>query len=125
MIGEGVIARFFALLDGRAPGRVSDVLADDFQFELALPGSSGSPPSRVAGGKAQFVHFLSERPAGNRGTDILAYDRHDGLEMVVGRTIGSRFSGTTLAAVIVDGDGNIKRLIAAISSVDFEVGGGG
>jgi len=130
---QGVIARFFDLLDGVAEGDPLDILSDDFQFEMVFPGLGGPPDERISGSKEdfrQFMHKLHTRPEGPPARASGSERRHnietlkvvDGVEFMLGKALGGRRSGTILAAAQADAAGKMTRYVVVMSSVKFTGG---
>jgi hypothetical protein len=64
---EGIVARWYDLVDGVVEGDPADMLSEDFQFEMVYPAMGGAPDERIVGGKEeykQFRHQLYTRPEG-------------------------------------------------------------
>ena len=127
---EGIISRFYDLVDGVVEGDPADMLSEDFQFEMVYPGMGGAPDERISGGKEeyrQFRHKLYTRPEGpparasgsERRHSIRTIEGVDGVEFMLGEASGGRRQGTILAAAQADSEGRMARYVVVMSSVKF------
>ena len=127
---EGIIARWYDLVDGVVEGNPEDMLSEDFQFEMVYPAGGGAPEERISGGKEeyrQFRHTLYSRPEGPPARAAGSERRHhirtivlvDGVEFMLGEATGGRRQGTILAAAQADSEGKMTRYMVVMSSVKF------
>ena len=127
---EGILARYYDVIDGVVDANPADLQAEDFQFEMVFPGLDGRPDERVSGNKEdarQFRQKLLTRPEGPPARASGSYRRHniktiktvDGVEFMLGEARGGRRQGTILAAAQADSEGKMTRYLVVMSSVKF------
>jgi len=127
---EGIIARWYDLVDGVVEGDPADMLSEDLQFEMMYPAMGGAPDERISGGKEDYRHFrhtLYTRPEGpparasgsERRHHIQTIELVDGVEFMLGEASGGRRQGTILAAAQADSEGKMTRYLVVMSSVKF------
>lgn len=129
ILHQGVIPRFFDLLDGVEEGDPVDLLAEDFQFEMVFPGLGGPPDERISGGKEDFRQFMEalhargpstpRAPGADRRHHIKTLELVDGVEFMLGKAVGGRRNGTILAAAEADDQGRMTRYVVVMTSVTF------
>ena len=103
---DGLLARYYARLDGPAPASALDLVADDLQFCFARP------DRRIEGTRADLAAYIEERP--HLAHRLVRLARDGDVELAVGESVdGDTCLGTFLASVRTDVDGRIDRYLAA------------
>ena len=102
---DGVLARYYARVDGPVPASALDLVADDLEFCFARP------DRRIEGARADLAAYIEERPPLAHRLVRLARDRD--VEFAVGESVdGDTSLGTFVASVRTDVDGQIDRYLA-------------
>ncbi|MBV9121040.1 MAG: hypothetical protein JOZ39_10055 [Chloroflexi bacterium] len=127
---QGIISRFYDVVDGVVDGNPADLMAEDFQFEMVYPAGGGAPEERIFGGKEEYKRFrnaLYTRPEGpparangnERRHQIHTIELIDGVEFMLGEAQGGRRQGTILAAAQQNAEGKMTRYVVVMTGVPF------
>ena len=116
------LRRLLELIDGPAPERCRELLADGLRFSIVFSNGAG-PAQDFAGGRAEFDGYLAQRRAPEWVHHVLAESVNDRIELVLGETRqGGAPVATFVAAVRLDANGRIDRYVVGRSpAVLFEL----
>lgn len=119
-----VLRRMFELIDGPAPLRVRELLADDLRFSIVFSSGPGGAQD-FAGDRQAFDGYLAQRGTPSWTHHVLVEAARDGVELVLGET---RQDGaplaTFVAAVRLDDAGRVDRYaVGRSTSVLFDLVG--